>query len=171
MKADLKELVELAADPTALDRMLERALDALGTIIPYDLAAILMLEGNELAVRSSRGPLATEKVRHHRLQLRAFPTIRQAMELRRPIALQEHHHHSEEGDPYDGILDLPEGHSCMVVPLLPGSRTWGPSPWIGAPAAATRRRPPNWPGSTGRWWAWPSPLPSKRRPWIATAIA
>ncbi len=125
MQTDLKELVELAADPAALDRMLERALDALGTVIPYDLASILMLEGNELAVRSSRGPLANEKVRQHRVLLRAFPTIQQAMELRRPIALQEHHHHSEEGDPYDGVLDLPEGHSCMVVPLFAGEQNLG----------------------------------------------
>ena len=33
------------------------------------------------------------------------------------IPLQAHHHAGEEGDPYDGVLDLPHGHSCMVVPL------------------------------------------------------
>jgi transcriptional regulator with GAF, ATPase, and Fis domain len=47
------------------------------------------------------------------------------LELRRPLAMLEHHHASDEGDPYDGVLDLPAGHSCMVVPLFAVDRSLG----------------------------------------------
>jgi transcriptional regulator with GAF, ATPase, and Fis domain len=43
----------------------------------------------------------------------------------RPMALHEEHHASEEGDPYDGVLDLPHGHACMVIPLRTGDTPLG----------------------------------------------
>jgi transcriptional regulator with GAF, ATPase, and Fis domain len=123
--SEIKALAELAARPQALDDLLDRALAALGELIPYDLAAVLELEGGELRVRAARGPLAGPSVRRHHLALKAFPTIRRAMETRRPVAPLAHDHSSLEGDPYDGVLDLPEGHACMIVPLFAGDRDLG----------------------------------------------
>lgn len=123
--ADMKELATLTSHPRSLDALLGRALEALEAVVPYDLAAILELRGDDLSVRAARGPLAGQEVRGHHLSLDRFPTLRRAMESRRPIALTEHHHASEEGDPWDGVLDLPEGHSCMVVPLFSGERSLG----------------------------------------------
>jgi transcriptional regulator with GAF, ATPase, and Fis domain len=123
--SEIKALAELAARPQALDDLLDRALAALGELIPYDLAAVLELEGGELRVRAARGPLAGPSVRRHHLALKAFPTIRRAMETRRPVAPLAHDHSSHEGDPYDGVLDLPEGHACMIVPLFAGDRDLG----------------------------------------------
>jgi transcriptional regulator with GAF, ATPase, and Fis domain len=105
--------------------VLEQALISLRSLMPYDLAAVLRLRGDELVVEAAAGPLASDLVRSHRLSLAKFPTIRRALELRHPIPLEEHHHDSEEGDPYDGILDLPHGHSCMVVPLFSGGENLG----------------------------------------------
>ena len=122
---ELRELAGLATNPHAVDEVLQRSLDALLPLIPYDLAAVLSLDGNNLSVRAATGPLASPRVRRHQLQLSAFPTLRRAIETRRPVAMLEHHHASEEGDPYDGVLDLPDGHSCMVVPLFVGDRTLG----------------------------------------------
>ena len=122
---DLADLVDLAARPEALETVLGRALEALEAIIPYDLAAVLSLDGAVLRLRAARGPLATDAVRRHAIRLADFPTIRRALELRRPVAMLEHHHASGEGDPYDGVLDLPDGHSCMVVPLFAGDRSLG----------------------------------------------
>ena len=122
---EIQALTELAARPQALDDLLDRALAALGEILPYDLAAVLELEGEALSVRAARGALASPAVRRHRLQLDAYPTIRRALETRRPVALLEHDHASAEGDPYDGLLDLPQGHACMVVPLFAGERDLG----------------------------------------------
>ena len=109
-----------------LNGVLRRALDTLQAILPYDLAAVLDLHANEeLRVRTAVGPLANDAVRRHRISLARFPTIRRAMETRRPVALLEHHHASEEGDPYDSVLALADGHSCMVVPLFADDRSLG----------------------------------------------
>ncbi len=122
---DLLELTSLALQPHALSEVLVRALSSLRTVIPYDLAAVYELKGQELVVAAADGPLVNEQVRHHKLPLENFPTIQRALETRRPIPLEEHHHTSHEGDPYDDILELPHGHSCMVVPLFAGQRDLG----------------------------------------------
>lgn len=122
---ELRELAALASNPNAINEVLDRSLAALKPLIPYDLAAVLALEGDRLAVRAATGPLSSRKVREHSIALANFPTIQRAVETRRPIALLEHHHSSEEGDPYHDVLELPDGHSCMVVPLFAGDRTLG----------------------------------------------
>ena len=122
--ADLNALTALAGRPAALDELLERALDALETLVPYDLAAVFELSGDELTARAARGPLATKDIRGHRLRIAHHPTMRRALDQRQPIALREHHH-KDEGDPFDGVLDLPHGHACMVVPLFAADRALG----------------------------------------------
>ncbi len=122
--ADLRELAGLAGRPDALREVCDRALHALAGVLPYDLAAVFELSGDELIARAARGPFATPAIDDHRLQLDRFPTLRRALELRRPIALDEHDH-AHEGDPFDGVLDLPPGHACMVVPLYAADRSLG----------------------------------------------
>lgn len=125
LAGELHRLTELATQPRALDEVLSRALLALGEVVPYDLAALFELRDGVLHVKAAEGQLAGAKVRQHRLRLADYPTIRRAMHLRRPIPLEAHHHAGDEGDPYDGVLDLPHGHSCMVVPLAAGDRDLG----------------------------------------------
>ncbi len=122
---DLHALAELASQPNQLETVLHHALAALRDVVPYDLAAVLALEGEELIVEVAEGPLANERVRRHRLRLNDFPTIVRALETRKPIALEQHNHAGDEGDPYDGVLDLEHGHSCMVVPLYAADRSLG----------------------------------------------
>jgi transcriptional regulator with GAF, ATPase, and Fis domain len=124
--ADLHALARLVAAPLATEEVLTRGLEALGRVVPYDLAAVFRLDGEERArVIAAAGRLDTPQVRRHAIELKDFPTIVRALEARRPIALEAHHHSSAEGDPYDGVLDLPHGHSCMVVPLFAGDRNLG----------------------------------------------
>ena len=123
--ADLKELARLAGLPEERDRLLARALDSLQGLVPHDLAAILVLEDDRLRVLVARGRLAGERVRGHSLQVDRFPSIQRALHTRRPVILEEHDHADEEGDPYDGVLDLPHDHSCMVVPLFASDRVLG----------------------------------------------
>lgn len=125
MAPDLADLARLAAEPEALDDALDRALAALGELVPYDLAAVLELDGDALKVRHARGRLASSAVRGHVVELRTRPTLRRALETRRAVALTEDIHAHGEGDPYDGVLDLPDGHACMVVPLFVGTTTLG----------------------------------------------
>ena len=68
------------------------------------------------------GSSAVEK---HRLDIERFPAIRALLEANHARAFTEHDHSDGDGDAFDGVLDLPHGHSCMVVPLFAGDRTLG----------------------------------------------
>ena len=122
---ELARVAELVTGRRALTDVLRGALASLRTLVPFDLAVIYELVGEELHARVAEGPLADGRVAHHRLDVGRFPTIRRALLTRQPIPLEEHHHAGEEGDPYDGVLDLPDGHSCMVVPLFAEDRALG----------------------------------------------
>ena len=122
---DLKALTELAGRPESIADVLERALESLGQLVPHDLAVVLGMEEQSLRVLAARGPLAGDAVRRHTLRLAEHPTVHRALEERRAQVLTEDHHAGGEGDPYDGVVDLPHGHSCMVVPLYAGDRTLG----------------------------------------------
>jgi len=123
--ADLQSLASLVSGRANTEDVLDRALAALAALIPHDLAVVFRLDGPRLRAVASTGRLAGPKVRGHGLDLARFPTIRRALELRVPIALAEHDHAGEEGDPFDGVLDLPHGHACMVVPLFAGETSLG----------------------------------------------
>lgn len=108
-----------------VDDLLRRGLDWLERVVPYDLATILVVEGDALVVRCARGRLANERVRGHKLALAAFPTVCEALETRRARAFTEDDHAHGDGDPFDGVLDLAPGHACMVVPLCAANMTIG----------------------------------------------
>jgi transcriptional regulator with GAF, ATPase, and Fis domain len=122
---DLHELVSLASRSEGVEGLLRRGLDWLGRIAPYDLATVFELQGDRLVARLARGPLATARVRDHALALERFPSVREALETRRARAFTEHDHTHGDGDPFAGVLDLPDGHSCMVVPLWAGETPLG----------------------------------------------
>jgi len=124
---DLKQLVRLAAQGDGLDELLRQGLDGVLRIAPSDMAAILTLDadGERLDVRAARGALASPAVRRHGLDLAAFPSIREVLTTRRAHVNFEDDHRHGDGDPYDGVLDLPPGHGCMVVPLVTADRPIG----------------------------------------------
>jgi transcriptional regulator with GAF, ATPase, and Fis domain len=122
---DLKDLAGMAIQPEARQEMLTRALASLDRLVPHDLAAVLELDEGVLKVLAAHGQLANPRVQDHSLELSRFPSIRRALDSRKPVVLEEHDHADGEGDPYDGVVDLPHGHSCMVVPLYSVDRTLG----------------------------------------------
>jgi len=117
--ADLHRLAGRVADPSALDELLARVLVALARVVPYDLAAVYELAGDELTVRAAAGRLADDRLRRRRRSLRAFPTIRHALDERRPHALDA------ADDPHADLLDLPPDHACLLVPLFAPDRDLG----------------------------------------------
>jgi transcriptional regulator with GAF, ATPase, and Fis domain len=125
LSRDLAALVEIAADPDEPQDLLRRGLDWLARVIRYDLATAFTLEGGRLVAQVARGPLAGPAVRAHSLSLEEFPSLRETLETRRARAFREDDHLHGDGDPYDGVLDLPPGHACMVVPLCAGDRCLG----------------------------------------------
>lgn len=124
---DLAELTRLTQRPDLLHNLLERALHEIGLSVPYDLAAILRLDGpDHLRVRATYGRLAQMPgLAGHSLELEEHPSIKRALDARAPVIITEDVHSSHEGDVFDGVLDLPHGHSCMVVPLFAGARALG----------------------------------------------
>jgi len=123
---DLKELVAVTATADQVDTVLRQGLDWLRRVVPYDLATVFLLEGDGgLRTHMARGPLVNEEVRQTRVALDDFPSLRDALESRRARAVLEEDHAHGDGDLFDGVLDLPPGHSCMVVPLCAGDRCYG----------------------------------------------
>jgi transcriptional regulator with GAF, ATPase, and Fis domain len=122
---DLRDLVDLAADRSSLDDVLRRGLDALARIVKYDLGVVFVLDHGKLISRVARGALADSRVKDFTLDLSKFPSIREALDSRRARAFLETDHAHGEGDPFDGLLDFPHGHSCMVVPLCAGENCFG----------------------------------------------
>jgi len=122
---DARDLVELATTEDSVDELLRRGLDWLTRVVRFDLATLFLLRDGKLVSVAARGPLANAKVRHHALTLSDFPSLRVALETRRARAFTEEDHSHGDGDPFDGVLDLPPGHACMVVPLCAGDRTYG----------------------------------------------
>ena len=121
--SDLRSRVEQSPEQS-LDDLLRRGLDWVARLAPYDLATIFTLQDQALVVRAARGKMAG-KVREHSLALADFPTLREALETRRARAFTEDDHRHGDGDPFDGVLDLPPGHACMVVPLHAAGRSLG----------------------------------------------
>ncbi|MCB9687803.1 MAG: sigma 54-interacting transcriptional regulator [Alphaproteobacteria bacterium] len=121
--SDLRALTNHAAHGT-VEQVVDQALANLERIVRYDLAAVLELTGRRLAVRYARGRLMSDRVRAHSIDLDTHPRLSEALRQGRAMAVTEEVH-ATEGDPYDGVLDLPDGHSCMVVPLRAGDRSIG----------------------------------------------
>ena len=114
---DLRLATLLGTSAEEIDELLARSLDALAPLVPHDLATVMELEDDTLRVRIARGGLDGDAVRAHRLTLADFPSVREALERGSTRVFAEHDHADGDGDPFDGVLDLPHGHGCMVVPL------------------------------------------------------
>ncbi|MEW6071744.1 MAG: sigma 54-interacting transcriptional regulator [Planctomycetota bacterium] len=121
----LRAAARRGASPEQVNELLGQAVETLGRLVPFDLATVMELRGDELQVRVARGALASPAVGRHRLRLEEFPTIRALLERDEARAFTAVDHRDGDGDPFDGVLDLPHGHSCMVVPLRSRSETLG----------------------------------------------
>ena len=122
---DLAEATRWSATGAQIDALIAETLDALAGIVAYDLATVMELNGDELTVRVARGPMDTPSVRTHRLHLPDFPSLQEVIAKGRARAFDDHDHSAGDGDPFDGVVDLPHGHFCMVVPLRDASAPLG----------------------------------------------
>jgi transcriptional regulator with GAF, ATPase, and Fis domain len=122
---DLARLAEAALEDQDVEALGRKGLEWLARIAPYDLATIFVLRGERLVVTHAVGRLADARVRAHHLDLKDWPSVQSVLETRRARAFLEHDHRAGDGDPFDGVLDLPHGHSCLVAPLYAGDLTLG----------------------------------------------
>jgi len=118
LSADVAALANAAVGVPHVDHLLQNSLAWLARVAPYDLACVFELEGEVLRVRAARGRLVTSRVLTHVLRLDQFPSIRRALDSGQGRVVTFDDHEFGDGDAFDGVLDLPPGHSCMVVPLI-----------------------------------------------------
>ena len=123
---DLSRIMQLAAsDPHDIGPLLNYGLDWMLRLAPFDLVAVFLLESDHLVVKAARGPLADARVLRHAISLDKFTSIREALATCGPRLFYEEDHAHGEGDPFDGVLDFPHGHACMVIPLCFGGNAQG----------------------------------------------
>lgn len=128
-KQDMFEtLVSIAVDLTAAisaeDRY-NRLLDALKQVIPYDAAALLRYEDDELIPIASRGLSLGAMGRRYSRQ--KHPRLDMICESSEPIRFESESHLP---DPFDGLLvddhqAIEQIHSCMGCPLFAHDRLIG----------------------------------------------
>ncbi|PIE56716.1 MAG: AAA family ATPase [Desulfobulbus propionicus] len=107
----------LYPSPFAIDpeQILHLILEALDNVVEYDLAVILkLLDKNTLAVEQARGPLSSPALQNHRIDLRKRHDLNEMIHRQQPFLFSREVEHV---DTYDGVLDLPSDHSCMLAPL------------------------------------------------------
>ena len=114
---DLRVAARTASTVAEVDELLRVALEALSKHVEYDLATLMELREDELRVRIACGSLASDQVLSHRLRLSEYPGIRTLLGAETARAFTEHDHAYGDGDAFDGVINLPYGHSCMVAPL------------------------------------------------------
>ncbi|MCG8335025.1 MAG: sigma 54-interacting transcriptional regulator [Proteobacteria bacterium] len=97
------------------EKILELILKALDDIVEYELAVILKLKDDHtLAVKKTMGPLADRLLDHYQIDLKKRDDIARLIEQREPYLVGEEDSYP---DTYHDIIDLPQGHSCLVAPL------------------------------------------------------
>ncbi|MBN2715745.1 MAG: GAF domain-containing protein, partial [Deltaproteobacteria bacterium] len=124
----LHTLVSIATNlTTALssEERFNRLLDALGKIIPYDAAALLRLDGDELVPVVATGLSADALGR--RFSLREHPRLEIISRSDAPVFFPGE---SDLPDPYDGMLSSDHGaftriHACMGCALRNGDELLG----------------------------------------------
>jgi transcriptional regulator with GAF, ATPase, and Fis domain len=113
-------LLTLGEEP---ERMVAHAFERLGQLVPYDLATVLLREGDSLRVAYAMGPLATPQLSEAIISVKGNLRLQHALKTRsRPATFEE----DDPGeDTFHGLLDMPHGHSCLVAPLRSKGETFG----------------------------------------------
>ncbi len=120
----LRDIAVLAGGADPEQDLLPRVLDALADLVPYDMAAVLELVDQDLVVKCARGPLATQAIHEHQIRLDEHPEIQAALRAGRAQVMTEDAH-ADGHDPYHGVVALPDGHACLVVPLVAANEPLG----------------------------------------------
>ncbi len=90
-------------------------LDVLKNMVEYELAVVLSIEDDEiLKVRKAKGPLYTHKLDDFEISLNYRKDLKKIIDNRKTYLFKEDEKHI---DTYNEILNLPDGHSCLVSPL------------------------------------------------------
>ena len=116
---EVGDLLTLGENPEAL---VQRAFQRLGQLVPFDLATVLVREKDHLEVRHALGPLVTPNLVGSRIPIHGNTRLVAALKSRHAHSFEE----EDTGeDTFHGILDFPDGHSCLVAPLRSNGEVFG----------------------------------------------
>ncbi len=121
---EVVEVAQLAARPGQADDFIERALAALQDIVSFDLAAFLEVHGEHLVTRRALGRLVQPSVLSYRSAVAEHPTLMSILERRQPVLFRVENP-AEEAPLLADVVELPEDHSCLVIPVVVGERASG----------------------------------------------
>ncbi len=97
------------------DYTMDLILDVLKNMVEYELAVVLSIEDNStLKVRRAKGSLYTPKLDNFELSLEYRKDLKKIIDNKTTYLFREDEQHI---DTYSEILDMPDGHSCLVSPL------------------------------------------------------
>ena len=98
------------------ERTMDIVLDAIRDLVDYELGVVLSYEDeNNLVVRRAKGELVNSKLKDFRLSLEKHKDLSTILAKGEVFLFDE----TEEDhlDTYDGVIEMPHGHSCLVAPL------------------------------------------------------
>lgn len=97
------------------DALLDLILTAVNDLVDFELAVILKLhEDKQLQVEKAKGPLFSNEISNYSIDLNQRTDIARIISINEPYLFKDDEEHT---DTYDEILQLPDGHSCLVAPL------------------------------------------------------
>ncbi len=97
------------------EEVLDLILKAVEDLVEFELAVILKLDPDDyLTVQKASGPLSDSRLENYRIDLRQRRDLSKIMNVNEPFLFDETKEHL---DTYEEILNLPDGHSCLVAPL------------------------------------------------------
>ena len=106
----------------SVEELLDIILKALNDLVEYELAVILKLQDRQtLAVQKASGPLSNKEIEHLKIDLSSRRDIADMITRREPYLFPEEEDHV---DTYQEVLDMPDGHSCLVAPFISKRLPW-----------------------------------------------
>lgn len=111
---------EILSTTLRFDQLLEGVLDQLQQIVPYDTAAVILVQDEHCQIAASRGP--DSAVRGQMWSLRDRPHIELVARERRPLALSEIEERLANGDRPEELTGL---DSWLGVPLVAQDKVVG----------------------------------------------
>ncbi|HEU4951959.1 MAG TPA: sigma 54-interacting transcriptional regulator [Holophagaceae bacterium] len=119
----VEEAASLLTFGEAPEEMVGHAFERLGELVPYDMAAVLLKEGDHLRVAHALGPITPPGLVGTRIPVKGNLRLQNALKARsRPTSFEE----DDPGeDTFHGLMEMPHGHSCLVAPLRSRGETFG----------------------------------------------
>ena len=117
----LRQVAGIISSSLDLQEVLERVLEQVRTVVPYDMACVMLLDGDIARVRIGRGYEDPEAVERLRFDVREVRGLRQMTETRQPLVIPD-----TAADPdWVRIPPVEAIRSWMGVPLTVRGRVIG----------------------------------------------